>query len=328
MLPVADLHCDLLSYLAENDKRDPLQREVRCSLPQLKEGNVFFQILAVFTQTGRGSAISAEKQCAIYSELPQTYQGACQKFTSLNCQTDKIQIGLAIENASGFVEEDEHLDICFERFEKYESMAGPFFYISLTWNEENRFGGGNASSNGLKREGEIFLDFLNGKKIAIDLSHSSDALAYDILDYCEKKSLDIIPLASHSNFRAICHNVRNLPDPIAGQIAKKGGLIGINFFKHFMGDTFLDAFKKQVEYAKTLCILDHLCFGADFFYDVDLSNSRYPRPFYHKHFEHAGCYPLLIDYMKDEFGEELAAKIAYKNVDSYIKRMGGGKCYL
>ena len=71
------------------------------------------------------------------------------------------------------------------------------------WNQENRFGGGNASDVGLKREGELFLEYLGGKGVAIDLAHPSDALAHDILNYIDKKSLKVTPIASHSNFRVI-----------------------------------------------------------------------------------------------------------------------------
>ena len=56
----------------------------------------------------------------------------------------------AIENASGFCEEQEPLEDGLRRFERLVAEAGPLAYVSLTWNDENRFGGGNKASAGLK----------------------------------------------------------------------------------------------------------------------------------------------------------------------------------
>ena len=50
---IADLHCDLLSYLAQKEKRNAENPECRASLPQLKKGNVRVQVLAVYCETGK-----------------------------------------------------------------------------------------------------------------------------------------------------------------------------------------------------------------------------------------------------------------------------------
>ena len=73
------------------------------------------------------------------------------------------------------------------------------------------------------------------KKIAIDLSHTSDFLAHDILNYIDKMGLNVRTIASHSNFRKIAEVVRNLTDEIAKEILKRGGVIGFNLFKSFVG---------------------------------------------------------------------------------------------
>ncbi len=71
----------------------------------------------------------------------------------------------------------------------------------MTHHGENRFGGGNSTGIGLKKDGEALLEYISEKKIAIDLSHTSDALAGDILNYIVKNKLGLSVLASHSNFR-------------------------------------------------------------------------------------------------------------------------------
>lgn len=296
-IPIADLHCDLLSYLAEVPKRTLYDPESRCSMPLLKEGGVVFQTMAVFTETKAGSVECAERQISAFKSLPFELDGA-----------------LAIENASGILEEDEDFEKGLERLRG----IGPFLYISLTWNNENRFGGGNAAQIGLKRDGELLLEYLNGKGHCIDLSHTSDALAHDILNYIDKKSLDVIPIASHSNFRAITDVPRNLPDEIARELIRRKGLIGINFVRHFIGKTPSD-FLRHIEHALSLGGEDRICFGADFFAALTIpAELDYLKPFFFSDFDNASCYPRLLELARPLFSEAQLEKIAYANFKEFM----------
>ena len=142
---IADLHCDLLAYLAAGG--DLMNPEVRCSLPQLQRGGVRFQTLAIFTETKAGSVAKAAAQYQCYQTL--LAQGVFCKWEGL-WPSDKIAVQVAIENASGLCEEGEDLADSFERLPPHT------LYVSLTWNTENRFGGGNHTRVGLKRDGEIW----------------------------------------------------------------------------------------------------------------------------------------------------------------------------
>jgi len=71
-IPIADLHCDLLWYLANKAHRNADDPESQCSIIQMEKGGVVFQILAIFTKTKKGS--SAE-------ELP--LRGICSTFGKL-----------------------------------------------------------------------------------------------------------------------------------------------------------------------------------------------------------------------------------------------------
>lgn len=334
MFPIADLHCDLLSYLAHDDKRSIFDKEVRCSYPQLELGNVFFQILAIYSQTETNSVDFAEKQFKIFRNLSLSYP---DKFTSTLPQSQslmvetpealqnrvlqKIKVAAAIENASGLCDEKESLSACFIRFDKYRQEAGPIIYVSLTWNHENRFGGGNLSDVGLKKDGEQLLDYLSNKKIAIDLSHTSDALAYGILNYIDKKNLQLIPIASHSNFRKICPQLRNLSDIIAKEIIQRGGIIGLNFFKAFLGDEGINSLIHHINHARYLNALNHLCFGADFFYDRDIPTSSYPYPYYNESFENAESYPRILTCINKVCTKQELEKISHKNVNLFFERL-------
>src|ERR1700722_12946468 len=179
MSPIIDLHCDLLLYLAEKEGRSPHSLEARCSFPQLQKGGVELQVLAIYTATKPGSYGKAMRQI--------------EKFRHL--KTPFCKFVAAVENASGLLEEGEEADLLANRLATLQKEIGPPLYISLTWNTENRFAGGNETKTGLKKDGRLLLEAIDNKKIAIDLSHTSDQTAEDILNYIDKKQLKITPIA-------------------------------------------------------------------------------------------------------------------------------------
>lgn len=316
-LPIVDLHCDLLLFLASGIDRSPFDDRSLSSIPQMQKGNILLQTLAIFTETGKNSVSEATKQIQIFKQLPQLSQNA---FSLHSRKENAITVVPAIENASGLLGEDEPLDTGLKRFTEWSKTVGPFLYVSLTWNEENRFGGGNATQIGLKEDGKIFLDQLAQTKTAIDLSHTSDALARDILNYIDHKHLSIIPIASHSNYRAIQDHPRNLPDDIAQEIFRRGGIIGVNFVRPFIGKD-PSAFIDHIEHALKLGGEDHICFGADFFPEDDLpSTLDHLKPFFFPKLDHSSCYKDLLAILEKRFSRNVLEKISSRNALKFLKR--------
>ena len=183
LLPVVDLHCDLLCYLSRHPERTPFDPAARCSIPQLQAGKVQLQILAIFTETTPCSVDEGLDQARLYQELSLRHPHHFRPY-EVRWTIPLISTLLAFENASGFCDEDEPVQRGFQRLEKVVQTIAKPLYVSLTWNTENRFGGGAfAPSIGLKEEGKLLLEELDRLHIAVDLSHASDALAHDILDY-------------------------------------------------------------------------------------------------------------------------------------------------
>lgn len=295
--PVIDLHCDLLSYLNEDRERNnPMQEESRCSIPFLKKGGVTHQILAIFTETGPKSRASALGQLACYKAMLERKDLPCK-------------FALAIENASGLLEEREPFEKIFKRFDEEK-----WLYVSLTWKEENRFGGGDQTKGGLKKEGEIFLEYMDEKGVAIDLSHASDFLAEGILNHIDKKGLKITPIANHSNFRTIKDHPRNLPDFLAKEIIGRGGVIGINFVRHFVGDKPED-FLKHIQHGLSLGGENSLVLGADFFGGISTPAIEHLRPFYQERFSNSSCYPEFSELLSRDLSPIIIEKIFYKNAE-------------
>jgi len=324
-LPVIDLHCDLLSYLSEVPNADPLNKEdIGCALPFLREGNVILQVMAIYTATEHGSSQSGLKQSKIFRELPRQYHSYVsllnKKDEHLNDAFKTTGIIAAIENASGFCEEDEPIESGFKNLETIISNTGRILYIGLTHHGENRFGGGNTTRIGLKEDGRALLDYISGKKIALDLSHASDSLAYEIFDYMNKKKLDLPVIASHSNFRNVFLHNRNLPDDIAKEIINRKGLIGMNFLRAFLNNDDPGALYDHILHGLKLNGENALCFGADYFYTAHHPDQS-RRPFFHHEHKDAGCYPSILKNLEDLVTADQLKNISYRNVSSFIDRI-------
>lgn len=321
-LMVADLHCDLLCYLGADSLRSVMDPEPRCSLPQLKAGKVKLQTMAIFTDTGEGSVRRGEAQIRCFLNLPKDFVRIID-IKKIDLDGDKINTLLAVENASAMFEEEESLIKGYERIEKIEKEVGKILYISFTWNLENRFGGGAHTNAGLKEDGKRLLDYLRGKKIAVDLSHASDSLAEDILRYVDD---DISIIASHSNYRAVVNVPRNLPDDIAKEIISRKGLIGFNFYRDFVGTESVDNLVRQIEHALKLGGEKACCFGADFFYGGDLPPA-FKKPLERMFFSDYGdasTYGNLKGLWQSKLGlsDELLSDISFGNVMAYLERLG------
>lgn len=200
--PLIDLHCDLLAYLTSITDATPLDDDgtIGCSFPALYEGNIALQTMAIYSATGEGSVASGIEQSDTFAEMLEEYPDLVVGFDDFDDTDDILSDGrvvciAAIENASGFCDETQSLDEGFEQLEYIREQTGSLLYISMTHDHENRFGGGNTTDVGLKPDGKVLLEYLDGQSIAIDLAHTSDALAYDILNYIDKKKLDIPVMA-------------------------------------------------------------------------------------------------------------------------------------
>lgn len=317
---VIDLHCDLLAYLLMNPDATPDDGAFGASFPFLRDGNVNLQVMAIFTAVEEESSKKGVTQSVIYKQMLEDYaKQIFQAEAGFTSDTDKrIGVIAALESASGICNETEPLDNAFRNLETIISNVGRLFYISFTHHTENRFGGGNYAKAGLKPDGETLLDYMDGRGIAIDLSHTSDALAHDILDYTYHKGLKVPVIASHSNFRDIWDHPRNLTRENATEIIKRDGLIGMNFLRAFLNNDEPGALLDHIRYGFNLPGGDRaVCFGADFFYVGDFPDPSRD-PYYFPEHEDATRYHALMDQLKKNLGQGRLDALAYKNVERFI----------
>lgn len=325
-LPIFDMHCDLLSYLSRIPGANAFDKDqIACAIPWLLQGGVRVQVTAIYTDVQPESMRHAKLQADKYQQLIAKHEEEIctvdEAFLSHWTQVPKLGLLASVENAAGLGHEQASWAEIETQFDTLLSQVGKLAYISLTHHTENRFGGGNYTEGiGLKKDGERLLEMISGKKIPIDLSHTSDLLAQGILDCIAKQSLDIPVIASHSNFRTIWNHKRNISDEFVQEIVHRKGLIGINFLRAFLDTEHPERLFEHILYGFETGAADQICFGADYFYTKDFGDpSRVP--FYFPLAENAGKYPSLLESLSTELDEDQLRKLAFQNALGFYQKL-------
>lgn len=179
--------------------------------------------------------------------------------------------------------------------------------MTLTWNGENELGKGSTDQKfRLKPFGIDVIKEMERVGMAIDVSHLSDAGLDDVL-----KNVNCAVVASHSNLRAVCGHRRNLTDEYFKEVIRRGGIVGINFYKAFLNDNEENAsladIAKHIERMIMLGGDNAVCMGSD--YDgCDVVSG----------IEKMNDIPKLYYLIEKEFGCEIAEKIFWKNAYNFF----------
>jgi membrane dipeptidase len=135
----------------------------------------------------------------------------------------EIGIFLALEGGSGIEASLERLGEVADRGIRY---------MTLTWNDPTEWADaccGPRIHGGLTEFGREAVRALGTRGIFPDLSHASDETFWDTLE-----ATVVPPLVSHSNSRTLADHPRNLTDDMAREVARAGGIVGLNFFPAFI----------------------------------------------------------------------------------------------
>lgn len=122
-------------------------------------------------------------------------------------------------------------------------------------------------TGGLTERGREFVAEMERLGMIPDVSHLSDAGFYDVCRITEKPFV-----ASHSNARAVCPNVRNLTDGMIRCLAERGGVTGLNFCAGFLEEKpageenpgTIDAVVRHAKHIVRTGGIDVLGLGSDF----------------------------------------------------------------
>lgn len=180
--------------------------------------------------------------------------------------------------------------------------------LTLTWNGTCEFGDGAMVTHpkGLTEFGRKAIPKLEQHRIAIDISHASEPLFYDVAEIASKPLV-----ASHSNAKAICNHPRNLTNEQIKIIKQSGGLIGLNFHPPFLKDdgiATVDDLIAHTEHCLSLNTQDSLAIGSDFD-GADLPQGICGIE---------GIYAIFERFLQLGYSETLLNKIFYTNAQKFF----------
>lgn len=283
----ADMHCDALTA------KRALGGHVKKT--ELSAGT--FQCFAIFTKENDAAAYSAAKTL-FYNVFSGDKFAIVKNYEDLSAafKTGAIPCALTCENI-GFT---------YGEYEKVLSLRRDgVIMASLVWNYENALAYPNVRADGvrerrgLKARGRDTLRALDESGIIVDISHLSDGGAEEIL-----KNRRIPVVASHSCADAVHKNPRNLTDFQLKLLAESGGVIGVNFYKKFLGgEGGFSEISAHIKHIIAVAGEDAPAFGSDWDGVPSGGISVYPRNM-----------PQLMEFLHDDgLNYATIEKIAYKN---------------
>lgn len=236
-----DLHCDTLYECCETGKH-LRENDLHVNLAAAQRYTHYVQFFALFCGARAPSEAQARgRDCLLdtpaddrLARMLQTAQREfadnadwltfCRSAADLQAAADagKAAAFLSIEGAELLPDRPDALEIAYN--------AGVRL-ITLTWNYRSRFGCSSAidQDEGLTDAGKQLVRGCAEKGILIDVSHLSERGFWDV---CE--TVDIPFVATHSDSRALCRHPRNLTDRQFCEIARRGGLVGVNLYTPFL----------------------------------------------------------------------------------------------
>lgn len=187
-----------------------------------------------------------------------------------------------------------------------------FTSAMLTWNYENEYGYGAACNQRgrLKEKGREMALRLLEQQIVLDISHLSDGGVEDLFAMTDRPLI-----ASHSDVRELCDRARNLRRDQIQEIIRRGGIIGMNLYRPFLGSgphVGLGDLFRHMEYILNLGGENALVMGTDF----DGCDKLFPEGI-----AGAESIPAVAAAMKKSgFGGELTEKILFSNALKFWER--------
>ncbi|MGM0437558.1 MAG: dipeptidase [Bacillota bacterium] len=258
---IVDGHSDvLLNYLRDENYNFKKNTKFQVDLPKMKKAKVFLEVFAACPSIRGDRAL--KKTIKIIDkfnyliknnkevELAENYKEIEESISS-----KKIAAILAIEGADG-ISNLSTLRIFYELGVRM---------ITLTWNYRNYIADGLneiEANGGVTKFGKRFIKEMDELGMVIDLSHLTPASFWDVIKYSKNPVV-----ASHSNVKNICNHERNLDDKQIKAIAKKGGLIGINFCPEFIKNNDkvkIDDLIEHINYIKNLVGIEYIGLGTDY----------------------------------------------------------------
>ena len=256
-----DAHQDIAFHILHY-KRDFENPETPCmiTLPGLRKSGARVVFNTVFIHPKHkpgGSVAEAMAQLDVYDGI---YREHSESVFQIRSGEDIDRLGE--EEKIGFFTLMEGADPVLNPEHLLEYQKRGVRAVGLSWNNKNIYASGPESEEGLSGQGKELLRQMNALGITLDLSHLNERCFWESVELTE-----LIPVATHSNSRALVDHPRNLRDEQLRAISERGGVIGIVFYGPFLrkgkGLATLEDIYAHIDHIISVCGEDHVGVGTD-----------------------------------------------------------------
>ncbi|MBR4720263.1 MAG: membrane dipeptidase [Clostridia bacterium] len=246
---VFDAHCDTLSEMYDK-KQGFAKNNLHIDLYRMSKYDRYTQVFAIFTPPERkdnAKEYVKEITALFYDEMAKNGVTVCKNYADLAKSKTKQNAFLSIEGAE-----------CVEKIlDIWELKENGVFMIAPTWNFKNKIACGvmENEDTGLTEFGREVICEMDRLGMILDVSHLSEKSFFDAVKIFKKPIV-----ASHSNSKAIVNHKRNLTDEQFLIIKRSGGVVGINLYPDFFGESV----KAHIDHFLSLGGEDNIGLGCDF----------------------------------------------------------------
>ncbi len=256
-LSVFDAHCDTISRCWETGEG------LRCNSGMVSLADTahvferYAQFFALWSDVARPGHATYEELLACFREQ---MERNCRHIVPCRRGNEAERANREGRAAAFLTVEGAEL-LCCDPKRLEQAAADGVVAINLTWNHANALSGAHNDlpQQGLTDLGRQFVGRMEELGIFVDVSHLSEPGFWDVVELTRRPIL-----ASHSNARAICDHTRNLTDEQITAIIRSRGLIGLNFYREFVGRSRdFDAVYAHLDHILSLGGRCHVALGGD-----------------------------------------------------------------
>lgn len=304
---VADAHCDFLYYMLHREYDVAVPRAGQAvDISGMRAGGAAMQLFAAWMDPDED--VTFLQQCMSLIDAYKRMLAANSMLTPLTKDFEpgqgKIAAVLTIEGGEAIEERLENLRLFHELGVKA---------MTLTWNDQNELASPAMArrDKGLSRLGRSVVREMERINMAVDVAHLSDASIDGVLD-----EISAPIFSSHTNARAVLKHRRSLSDRHIREIARRGGVVGVNYYSPQLverGRARIEDIVKHIEHIAAVGGIDCVALGSDF---DGMGQDAYPEGM-----NNWKDVPKLIAALqKAGFSESDIRKIACDNLLNYMKR--------
>lgn len=256
---IVDLHCDTLSVCLEKDL--PLcSEQLHIGFTRRPWQLHLCQAMAIYLTNDLSAPAARERFFSAYQVyLRQSAAHCLPTLRDLRCISqclDAQDVALFLTVEGGVLLGGDILWV-----DKLHEMGVKM--LTLTMNGPGDICGGVGSQQTFTPFGRQVVRRMEELGMAVDVSHMNETSFWELCEFAERPFC-----ASHSNAQTICAHPRNLTDAQFREIARRGGVVGLNYFRDFIaagGDTrTVDDLLRHLHHFLDLGGEDTIALGSDF----------------------------------------------------------------